>query len=195
MSGAGHGVEGRMGREVVDFLLSRRSRPAKLLRAPGPDRAALVELLTAAARVPDHGKLEPWRFVVLDGAGKDRYVAAIRARAAEAGQDADKGALAFEQAPTVVAVVSSPKASDKIPAIEQTLSGGAVALGLVNAALASGWGASWMTGWTAYDRPLLEAALGLAPGETVVGYVYLGTCDTPPPDRPRPDVAALTTWL
>ncbi len=145
-----------MKREVLDFLLSRRSRPAKLLTAPGPERAALAELLTAAARVPDHGKLEPWRFVVIAGAGKDAYVAAIRARAAEAGQDGDKGASAFEQAPTVVAVVSSPKPSDKIPAIEQTLSGGAVALGLVNAALAAGWGASWMTGWTAYDRPLLE---------------------------------------
>lgn len=184
-----------MGREVLDFLLSRRSRPAKLLKAPGPDRAALTELLTAAARVPDHGKLEPWRFVVIEGAAKDGFIAAIRARAADAAQDGDKGASAFEQAPLVVAVVSSPKESDKIPAIEQTLSGGAVALGLVNAALAAGWGASWMTGWVAYDRPLVEGALGLAPGESVIGFVYLGRCDTAPPDRPRPDVAALVTWL
>ena len=184
-----------MGREALDFLLSRRSRPAKLLRAPGPDRAALGELLTAAARVPDHGKLEPWRFVVIEGAAKDRLVAAIRARAPEAGQDGDKGALAFEQAPLVIAVISSPKPSDKIPPIEQTLSGGAVALGLVNAALAAGWGASWMTGWAAYDRPLVEGALGLSPAESVIGFVYLGTCDTPPPDRPRPDVSTLTTWL
>ncbi len=184
-----------MSRDAMDFLLTRRSRPAKLLRAPGPDRTALEEMLTAAARVPDHGKLEPWRFVVIEGAGKARLIAAIRARASEAGQDGDKGASAFEQAPVVVAVVSSPKASDKIPAIEQTLSGGAVALGLVNAALAGGWGASWMTGWTAYDRPLLEGTLGLAPAESVVGYVYLGACDAALPDRPRPDVAALTTWL
>jgi nitroreductase len=184
-----------MGREVMDFLKSRRSRPAKLLRAPGPDRQALSDLLVAAARVPDHGKLEPWRFIVIEGAAKDRFVAAIRARAEEAGQDGDKGASAFEQAPVVVAVVSSPKASDKIPAIEQTLSGGAVALGLVNAALASGWGASWMTGWAAYDRPLVEGSLGLATEESVIGYVYLGTCDVAPPERPRPDVEALTTWL
>jgi nitroreductase len=184
-----------MGREVLEFLLSRRSRPAKLLRAPAPDRTALTELLTAAARVPDHGKLEPWRFVVIAGAAKDRFIAAIRARAPEAGEDGDKGASAFEQAPLVVAVVSAPKPSDKIPVLEQTLSGGAVALGLVNAALAAGWGASWMTGWTAYDRPLVEGALGLAPDESVIGFVYLGTCDTPPPDRPRPDVAALVTWL
>lgn len=184
-----------MAREVLDFLLTRRSRPAKLLKAPGPDRAALAELLTAAARVPDHGKLEPWRFVVIEGAAKERLIAAIRARGPEAGQDGDKGASAFEQAPLVVAVVSSPKESAKIPAIEQTLSGGAVALGLLNAALAAGWGASWMTGWVAYDRPLLEGALGLAAAESVIGFVYLGACDAAPPDRPRPDVAALTTWL
>jgi hypothetical protein len=70
-----------------------------------------------------------------------------------------------------------------------------VALSLVNAALAAGWGASWMTGWAAYDRDLVEGTLGLAPTESVIGYVYLGTCRTPPPDRPRPDVAALTTWV
>ena len=128
-------------------------------------------------------------------AAKARLVAAIRARAPEAGEDGDKGASAFEQAPLVVAVVSSPKASEKIPGIEQTLSAGAVALELLNAALAAGWGASWMTGWVAYDRPLLEGALGLAPEESVIGFVYLGSCDTAPPDRPRPDVAALTTWL
>ena len=184
-----------MGREALDFLLSRRSRPAKLLKAPGPDRTALMELLTAAARVPDHGKLEPWRFVVIEGAAKERLIAAIRARAPEAGQDGDKGASAFEQAPLVVAVVSSPKVSEKIPGIEQTLSGGAAALGLLNAALAAGWGASWMTGWVAYDRPLLEGALGLTAGESVIGFVYLGSCDTAPSERPRPDVAALTTWL
>ncbi len=181
--------------EALDFLLSRRSRPAKLLAAPGPDRAELMQLLTAAVRVPDHGKLEPWRFVVLEGTGLARFAAAVRGRAAETGADADKGAGDFERAPLVVAVVAAPKESDKIPQIEQTLSAGAVALSLVNAALAAGWGASWMTGWAAYDRPLVEGALGLAPQEFVVGFVYLGTCETPPPDRPRPDVAALTRWI
>ncbi len=181
--------------EALEFLLTRRSRPAKLLAAPGPAREELVRLLTAAARVPDHGKLEPWRFVVLEGAGRAGFAAAIRARAAAAGQDADKGALAFEQAPLVVAVVGSPKASDKIPALEQTLSAGAVALSLVNAALAAGWGASWLTGWPAYDRELVEAELGLAAGEWIAGFVYIGTCENPPPDRPRPEVEAITTWI
>ncbi len=154
-----------------------------------------MRLLTAAVRVPDHGKLEPWRFVALEGAGPAGFAAAIRARAAATGQDADKGALVFEQAPVAVAVVASPRESEKIPRIEQTLSAGAVALSLLNAALAAGWGASWLTGWAAYDRTLLEDALGLAPDEWLAGFVHIGSCETPPPDRPRPDVAGLVTWL
>jgi nitroreductase len=181
--------------EAMEFLLTRRSRPARTLRAPGPDRAALVRMLTAAVRVPDHGKLEPWRFVVLGGAGLAAFAAAIRARAAETGQDADKGALAFEEAPVAVAVVGSPKPSEKIPALEQTLSAGCVALSLLNAALASGWGANWLTGWPAYDRELLAGTLGLREGEWVAGFVYIGSCDAAPAERPRPDVPALTTWL
>lgn len=180
--------------DVLEFLLTRRSRPPKLLAAPGPDRAEVTRLLTAATRVPDHGKLEPWRFVALSGAGLARFAAAIRARAAVTGAD-PKGALAFEQAPVAIAVVASPKPSDKIPAIEQTLSAGAAALSLLNAALAAGWGAAWLTGWPAYDRELLAAELGLKPDEWLAGFVYLGTCATPPPERPRPDVAALTTWI
>jgi nitroreductase len=181
--------------EALAFLLTRRSRPAKLLGPPAPNRDEVLRLLTAAARVPDHGKLEPWRFVVLEGAGLARFARAIRARASETGDDPDKGALAFEQAPLAVAVVGSPKPSDKVPAIEQTLSAGCAALGLLNASLAAGWGASWLTGWAAYDRVLLERELGLARGEWVAGFVYIGTCAAPPLDRPRPDVAALTRWI
>jgi nitroreductase len=181
--------------EAFEFLLTRRSRPAKLLAPPAPDRGELMRLLTAAARVPDHGKLEPWRFVVLAGAGRERFARAIRERAEATGEDPDKGALAFEQAPMAVAVIASPKESEKIPVIEQTFSAGNVALSLVNAALAAGWGASWMTGWAAYDRELLEGVLGLGPTESVVGFVYLGSCATPPSDRPRPDVAALVSWI
>jgi nitroreductase len=181
--------------EALEFFLTRRSRPAKLLQAPAPGREELVRLLTAAVRVPDHGKLEPWRFVVLEGAGLARFAQAIRARAVEVGEDADKGALAFEQAPLAVAVVGSPRESEKIPAVEQMLSAAGVALTLVNAALASGWGASWLTGWPAYDKGLLEQELRLGADEWIAGFVYIGTCVNPPPDRPRPDVAALTTWI
>ena len=94
-----------------------------------------------------------------------------------------------------VAVIGSPKPSNKIPAQEQMLSGANVALSLLNAALAAGWGASWLTGWAAYHRPLLEGELGLAPDEWVVGFIYIGTCDNPPPERPRPDVPSLVTWI
>lgn len=181
--------------EVLDFLLTRRSRPVQLLKGPGPDRAALLRLLTAAARVPDHGKLEPWRFVVLEGAGGAGFAAAIRARAAATGKDADKGAGPFETAPVSVAVVAIPRDETKIPRIEQTLSVGAVCLGLVNAALADGWGANWLSGWPAYDGELLSAALGLDAGEWIAGFVHLGACDAPPPDRPRPDVPGLVTWI
>jgi nitroreductase len=181
--------------EALEFLLSRRSRPAKLLAPPGPGRDEIVRLLTAAVRVPDHGKLEPWRFVVLEGQALTGFAAAIRARAAVTGQDADKGALAFEQAPVAVAVIGVPKPSEKIPAIEQTLSAGMVALSLVNAALASGWGACLLTGWATYDRVLLGRELGLGPDEWVAGFVHLGTCRVEVPDRPRPDVARLTRWL
>lgn len=180
--------------EVMDFLLTRRSCPPKLLRAPGPDREQTLRLLTAAARAPDHGKLEPWRFVVLAGAGKDRFADAIRARAAVTGQDAAKGAAAFAEAPVSIAVVGVPRDTARIPAQEQMLSAGAVCLGLVNAALASGWGAAWLTGWPAYDAELLAQALGLAPGEWLAGFVHIGTPEAAPPERPRPDVPALVTW-
>lgn len=180
---------------VMEFLLTRRSRPAKLLAPPGPDRDEIGRMLAAAGRVPDHGKLEPWRFVVLTGGACGRFAAAIRARAALTGNDADKGALAFEQAPVAVAVVAVPRDSAKIPAIEQTLSVGAAALSLLNAALASGWGANWLTGWPAYDATLLADELEVEPGEWVAGFVHVGTCPVEVPDRPRPDIEAITTWL
>ncbi len=175
--------------EALDFLLTRRSCPPKLFHAPGPDRAELMQILTAAVRVPDHGKLEPWRLIVLQGAGKTRFSAEIRARAEAAGLDADKGALAFEQAEATVAVVAAPKISDKIPAIEQTLSAGAVALSLLNAALAAGWGAAWLTGWPAYDRPPRSTSNGSA------AHPPRHSATPRFPERPRPDLAALVTWV
>jgi nitroreductase len=181
-------------RDVLDFLLTRRSRPAKTLRAPGPDREALATMLRAASRVPDHGKLEPWRFIVLGPAAGAAFAQAVRERAPAAGLDADKGALAFEQAPVTVAVVACPRPSEKVPEIEQTLSAGAACLSLLNAALASGWGASWLTGWPAYDRPLLEGALGLKPDEWVAGFVHIGAEGAAPPERPRPDLEAVVDW-
>lgn len=183
--------------EALDFLLTRRSRPARSLTAPGPDRAALTTLLTAAARCPDHGKLEPWRFVVIEGAARGCIAAAVRARAAAlamAPEAAEKAAAAFTQGETIVAVVASPKDSAKIPQVEQLMSAGAVCLSLLNAALAAGWGANWLSGFAARDPEML-ALLGVAAPEFVAGFIHIGTETFPPPDRPRPDVAALTTWL
>lgn len=183
--------------EVMEFLLTRRSRPAKMLRPPAPDNAQLARLLEAAARVPDHGKLEPWRFVVLERAALARFANRILARGAELGIDAEKAAKAasaFAESPMIVAVVASPKPSAKIPEIEQTLSAGAVCLGLVNAALASGWGANWLTGWVASDKDILKE-LGLSAQEWVAGFIHIGTAQATPPERPRPDIAALTTWI
>ena len=180
------------------FLASRRSIPAKLLSAPAPDREALTQILTAAARAPDHGKLEPWRFVVIDAAALPRIAEAARDRGREAGRPEDQIAKAqgqFGGSPLAVVVVASPKVSEKVPGIEQTLSAGAVCMGLVNAATAAGWGACWLTGWIAHDRGFVEGTLGLAPQEFVAGIVHIGTPTATPPDRPRPDVDALTTRL
>ena len=184
--------------DVLDFLSARRSRPAKTLRGPAPDRDALRTLLTLAARVPDHGKLEPWRFVVLTGGALRRLADAAEARAGALGLDADKAAklrAMFADAPCVVAVVASPVDSPKIPEVEQTLSAGAACLALLNAAHAAGWGANWLTGAMAYDAPFLRGALGLDDGQWVAGYVVIGTEGPVPTDRPRPDMDALTRWV
>ncbi len=183
---------------ALDFLLSRRSRPAKTLAAPGPDRATLELLLKAAARAPDHGKLEPWRFIVLERAALERLADLAEARAEALGlepEKAAKGVGQFRAAPLMVVVVSSPVASDKVPEVEQVLSAGAVSLQLLNAALAAGWGANWLSGWPAHDRGFVEQGLGLAPHESVAAFMVIGTQTRVPPERPRPDVAAKTQWM
>lgn len=183
---------------ALDFLLSRRSRPAKTLRAPVPDRDALMPILTAAARTPDHGKLEPWRFLVLEKPALSRLAALAAARGAALGIEPErlaKGVAQYADADLAVVVVASPKPSDKIPQIEQTLSAGAVCLALLNAALAAGWGANWLTGWPVYDAVFRAEGLGLAPEEYVAGIIHIGTETAAPPDRPRPDLARIVTWV
>lgn len=184
--------------EVLDFLGTRRSRPPKTLGLPVPDRDALLPLLAAAARVPDHGKLEPWRFVVLERAAC-RRLAELTAEIGAA-MDRDPDALAkdvagFADAHLVVAVILSPKPSEKIPAWEQEMSAGAVCLSLVNACLAAGWGAGWLTGWRARNAEFGARGLGLAQGESVAGFVHIGSETRIPPERPRPDLGAIVTWM
>ena len=182
---------------ALDFLLTRRSRPAKTLTGPVPDRETLRRLLQAAARTPDHGKLEPWRFIVLERGDCQRLAEGVASRGAELGLEPasiDKAAAQFASADLAVAVVSAPVASEKVPEIEQVYSAGAVCLALLNAALAAGWGANWLSGWPSHDATFRETHLGLAPHERIAGLIHIGTETAPPPERPRPDLDRIVTW-
>ena len=183
---------------ALDFMLTRRSVPAKTLIAPVPTRAELVPILTAAARTPDHGKLEPWRFIVLETAALRRLAVLVKTRAAALGLDEErtaKGTGQFETGTLCVAVIEVTRDAPKIPVLEQTYSAGAVCLALLNAALASGWGANWLSGWPSHDRDFMQAGLGLGPHERIAGFVHIGTASSAPPDRPRPDLDQVVTWV
>jgi nitroreductase len=179
--------------QTLALLAARRSSSAQLLRAPGPTPEALADLLRLAARVPDHGKMTPWRFVILEGEAKAALVAGLRTLAA--GQpNPNKAAAALEKMaapPLGVMVVSAPREGGK-PVWEQQLSAGAVCMTLLVAAEAMGLGANWITDWYSYD-PAARALLGVAQGEQVAGVVFLGTPAEPPLERVRPDLAALVT--
>ncbi|MES1155270.1 MAG: nitroreductase, partial [Pseudorhodoplanes sp.] len=167
------------------------------LLAPGPTPAELDTLLTVASRVPDHGKLAPWRFIVFEGDARlafgDKIAAIFRADHADATADQidfEKKRLA--RAPLVVAVVSRAGPHVKIPEWEQVLSAGAAAMNLVTAAHALGYAATWITEWYAYDRRVLDA-LGLAASERIAGFVHIGKPAQPPEDRPRPPLSDIVT--
>ena len=183
---------------ALEFLLNRRSRAAETLTTPVPDDNTLKTLLTAAARTPDHGKLEPWRFVVLRKAALTRLADVAVARAEALGHDdvqTDKGMRQFADGDLAVAVIEVQKPSEKIPALEQTYSAGAACLALLNAALAAGWGANWLSGWPSHDRAFMTDALGLAENERIAGFVHIGTETSAPPERPRPDMGAIVSWV
>lgn len=183
---------------ALDFLLTRRSRPAKTLQHPVPDRAELLPILTAAGRTPDHGKLEPWRFIVIEGQAMTRLADLAETRGVGLGkspEDVAKGRAQFDQGNLAVVVVESQKTSAKIPEIEQSYSAGAVCLSLLNAALASGWGANWLSGWPSHDREFCEVGLGLQAHERVAGLIHIGTEKSAPPERDRPDIEAITQWV
>ena len=181
---------------VMEFLLSRRSRPARTLTTPVPTRQELIAMLTAAVRVPDHGKLEPWRFLVLEKPALTRLAGLVRDRGAALGSDEQnaKPIAQYRDADLIVAVIKCARPTEKIPETEQTLSAGAVCLSLLNAALASGWGACWLTGWPVRDEVFRRIGLGLGADEWVAGLIHIGTGTAVPPDRPRPEIARLITW-
>ena len=163
------------------------------LRAPAPDDAELRDLLTLAARVPDHGKLAPWRFIVLRGDAKAQLAARLEG-IAEGRADAPKllAKLGKLKAPPLGVAVVSRTVTGDIPAWEQLLSAGAVCTTLLYAATAMGYGANWITDWYAYDADA-RGLLGLAADEQVAGFVFIGTAAESPQERVRPDVAALTS--
>jgi nitroreductase len=176
--------------DAMDLLLRRRSTSAKTMGTPGPDAAQLRLILQAASRVPDHGKLFPWRFLVIEGDARARLgevlESALVARNANVSESLKRFERArFLRAPVVVAVISSLKTEKPIPEWEQTLSAGAVCQTLLVAAAASGFGANWLTEWCAYDE-IVTRALGLGDSEKVAGFVYIGTASAPLEERERP---------
>lgn len=180
-----------MNQSVVDFLLTRRSSKPALLAEPGPSPSQLDTILTAAARVPDHKKLAPWRFIVFEGAARAAFGARLaEICAADESEDASSIRLETERgrlvrAPLVVCVVYSPKPGAPVPEIEQLLSTGAACFNLCLAANALGYGTSWITEWYAFNRTV-AVELALAAHEQVAGFVYIGTATEAQPDRDRP---------
>lgn len=180
-----------MNNEVVEFLLTRFSPPIQELKEPGPDDAQIATLIRIASRVPDHGRLAPWRFILYRGDARVQVGERLAALAEEREGPLPEGRknqelTRFSRAPLVIGVVFTPKESPKIPQWEMYLSGGAAAMNLVSAATALGFGANWITNWYS-DNAEGRAILGLAPQERVVGFIHIGTYTGAPLERPRPD--------
>jgi nitroreductase len=183
--------------DAIELLKTRRSVKPREMNGPGPSPADLETILTIGARVPDHGKLTPWRFIVFEGdarlrAGKviAQVFAQKNPQAASAEIDAER--LRLLDAPLVIAVVSFTRPHPKVPPWEQELSAGASAMNIVTAATALGYGANWLTGWFAFDRDVLDG-LGLKSDEKLAGFIHIGTPTKASEDRPRPALPDIVT--
>ena len=181
--------------DAIDLLLTRRSGSAKSMTEPGPSKKQLDTILEASARAPDHGKLFPWRFIVLEGKGRKR-AGDILAEAMKDEREKDKTIESererFLRAPVVVVVVSRVRENIKIPEWEQVLSAGAVCQNMLIASHALGFVANWLTEWTAY-HPMVKEGLGLKPGERIAGFIYIGSPGDPLEERVRPDMTKIVT--
>jgi nitroreductase len=180
---------------IIEFMLARSSAPIPELREPAPDDAEIRTMLTIASRVPDHGRLEPWRFIIYRGDARHRIGEQLAELAERREGPLTEGRrnqdlTRFSRAPLVIGVVSSPKENPKIPQWEMLLSGGAAAMNLIVAANALGYKTNWITNWYS-DVEEGRRILGLAPHERVVGFVHIGSFDGDVPERPRPDVSNL----
>jgi len=184
-----------MASPIIDFLLTRNSPPIQELHDPAPGDAEIATILTAASRVPDHGRLEPWRFILYRGDARVEIGRKLAALAEQREGPLPEGRrnqelTRFSRAPLVIGIVSVPKDHPKIPQWEMFLSGGMAAMNLMIAANALGYGTNMITNWYS-DLPEGRAILGLAPQERVIGFVHIGTFSGNPVERPRPDVKAL----
>ena len=183
-----------MTRETLDMLLKRRSVKPAMMQAPGPTAAELEQILTAAARVPDHKKMVPWRFIVFEGDARARFgevladVCAVEERDTPSPQRLAIERGRFLDAPLVVGVVSKVIAHPGAPEWEQVLSAGAACFNLCLAANALGYASNWITGWYAYS-PGVKARLGLSEHERIAGFIYVGRATEIPEDRERPKLA------
>jgi nitroreductase len=185
--------------EVRDYLLTRRSVTLPFLAEPGPDAAQLTDMLTMATRVPDHGKLAPWRLITYAGSARQRAGDELAALIGRRDPEADAARLDIERrqflpAPLTIGVLSTARPHPKIPEFEQVLSAGNVAFNLVHAANALGFGAHWVTRWFAYDDEAAQL-LGAREGERFVGFVHIGTATTRLEERDRPALeTVVTAW-
>ncbi len=183
--------------EALDLLKTRRSQKPIEMTGPGPSPAELETILTIGARVPDHGKIAPWRFIVFEGDARAKageiFKKVFRAKNVAATPDqVEAEGKRFTHAPLVIAVVSKTASHPKVPPWEQELSAGASAMNIVHAAHALGYVANWLTGWMAFDRDVLHA-LGLGPEEKIAGFIHIGKAAQPVEDRPRPTLSDIVT--
>lgn len=184
----------------LDALDTRRSVPTRQLAAPGPDAATLQRMLATAARVPDHGKRVPFRFLRIAGDTRSALADAVEARLREREPEAGEAVIAklrtrFTLPPLTIAVIAKVGFDEKIPASERVSTASCVCLLLLQAAQAEGFGAQWLTGWPAYDRVFLETVLGLDEHEKLAGTIAIGTPQVEVPERDRPDINdLLSDW-
>ncbi|WP_154222601.1 nitroreductase family protein [Marinicella rhabdoformis] len=186
-----------MNSSVIDFMHNRRSVLVKNMSEPGPNADELNTILTIASRVPDHRKLEPWRFLVIQGDARQRLSEEL-AEVKSQQMDLEPEQLAaektcFARAPLVIAVIAAP-IEHKTPKNEQILSAGAVCQHINIAAGAMGYASQWVTGWSC-ENPDAQKVLGLAGHEFIAGYLYIGSCDEQPTERKRPDLSEKVVWL